>query len=78
MIVPSGWLVAVPWPGVLVAVIESASPSTSVSFATTLIATGVSSGVVAESLTATGGSLTAAIVIVTVATFESSAPSFAL
>ena len=40
--------------------------------------TAVSSAVVAVSLFATGASLTAAIAIVTVATFESRLPSFAL
>ena len=40
--------------------------------------TGVSSSVVSAPFTATGASLTAVTVIDTVATFESSAPSFAL
>ena len=44
----------------------SASPSASVSFATTLIATGVSSFVETESLTAVGGSLTGVTVTLTV------------
>ena len=56
----------------------SASPSSSLSFASTAIVAGVSSAVVAVSLPATGGSLTAVIVIATVATFESARPSFAL
>jgi hypothetical protein len=53
-------------------VMESASPSTSVSFASTGTATAVSSLVVAESFTATGASFTA--VMVTVSTAESVPP----
>ena len=52
------------------------SPSTSV--ATSVPLAGVSSGVVSVPFTATGASLTAVTVIDTVATFESSTPSFAL
>ena len=57
----------------------SGSPSASVSFARTVSpASGVSSSVEALSSSATGTSLTELTVIVTVAVFESTWPSFAL
>ena len=59
-------------------VTESASPSRSVSFNRTAIVAAVSSAVVAVSATPTGASFTPATVIVTVATFETAAPSLAV
>ncbi len=59
---------------------DTASPSTSESFASTPVArivSDVSSFVLYESFTATGASFTGLTVIVTVAMFESAVPSFA-
>ena len=71
--------VTVPWPaaGCVNAVTVSASPSTSVSFASTAMSTATPSSVVAASSTATGGSLTGVTVkeIVDVAHFGSGAPA---
>ena len=78
MIVWSALTVAAPCAGWLPTLTVSASPSTSLSFASTAIVAAVSSAVVRLSLPATGGSLTGVTAIATVATFESSAPSFAL
>ena len=65
----------VPCEAAVVPVTDSASPSTSVSFANTLIVTGVSSAVVAESLLATGASLTPTTVMSTVAVADPPCPS---
>jgi hypothetical protein len=51
------------------------SPSTSLSLAKTSIVTGVSSGVLARSLLATGASLTGTIVSITVAVSVAPLPS---
>ena len=64
------------WACYLTAVIVSVSPSASVSFPRAAITTAPSSAVVAVSSTATGASFTGVTVIVTVATFPSSCPSF--
>jgi len=53
--VPLATTFVVPFDGSVTDSIVSSSPSASVSFARTSITTGVSNGVVAESLTATGG-----------------------
>jgi len=61
--------------GLVVLVIISVSPSTSMSLSSTLMVTATSSTVFVASLTIIGGSLSGAIVIVTVATLEKTAPS---
>ncbi len=67
-----GSTVAVPsfGPEVIVTVVASTLPSTSVSFATTSTTTEVSSFVDAASLAAKGGSFSSVIVIDTVAALE--------
>jgi hypothetical protein len=71
--------VTVPLEGFAPSVAVSVVPaSTSVSFASTLPLTGISSVVEAVSLTATGASFTPVTVIVTVATFETAVPSVAV
>ena len=64
--------------GVAIVTVEGTSePSTSLSLASTLTVTGVPCWVAALSFVATGASLTAAIVTVTVAVLEKSEPSLA-
>ena len=64
--VPLVVMATVPWPAAPRLVIVNESPSTSVSLPRTLIEIGVSSGVVAESGLATGGSSTPVTDTVTV------------
>ena len=80
MKLPSALSVSVPWPGPVTRPAVNAPASTSVSLPNTPGAatlSGWSSVAVYASGSASGASLTALTVIVTVATFESVVPSFA-
>ena len=81
MKLPFAFSVTDPCAGLLTRIAVSASPSTSLSFASTPAAAtfnAVSSLVLYASFAATGASFTAVTVMLTVAAAESTVPSFAL